>query len=38
MMIMTIMTAAMPSSTVDVDAKPDGGEAVGPCVAGGAFA
>jgi hypothetical protein len=38
MMIMTIMIAATPNSTVDVDARPVGGAAVGAGVGGGLLA
>ena len=36
--MMTIITATIPSSTVDVDARPVGGEAVGAGVAAGLLA
>ena len=38
MMIITIIIAAAANSTVDVDASPVGGEAVGAGVAGGLLA
>ena len=38
MMTITIITAAIPNSRLDVEAKPDGGEAVGGAVGGGLLA